>query len=162
MSIKLSPASKGLITAVAMIAGALLIDVSKEKVDPRLQYLIFLLYGLGIVWTLVAFSRSYSFTGKFSALFSQGFKCFIVVTLVMVLFTTVFIKMHPEFAEEEANYQRSELIKTKDYMPDQIDDMIAKGKKQYAIRYISASIFGYLIFGAIVTAATAALLTRRK
>ncbi|MBK8699773.1 MAG: hypothetical protein IPN29_09605 [Saprospiraceae bacterium] len=54
MQLRLSPAIKGLITAVLMIAVALVID-AKEAADPRLQYLIFIVYGAGIIWTLAEF-----------------------------------------------------------------------------------------------------------
>ena len=80
----------------------------------------------------------------------------------MVIFTAVFIRMHPEFAEQEAAYQKEQLIKTKDKTPIEIEDLVAKVKKQYPIRYISASIFGYLIVGAGITAIASALLIRRK
>jgi hypothetical protein len=162
MQLKLSPAVKGLITALIMIATALIIDAQKDTADPRIQYLIFIIYGIGIIWTLLSFRSSTSFTGRFMELFGQGFRCFIIVTLVMVIFTAVFIRMHPEFAEQEAAYQKEQLIKTKDKTPVEIDDLVAKVKKQYPVRYISASIFGYLIVGAAITAAASALLTRRK
>lgn len=162
MQLKLSPAVKGLITALIMIATALIIDAQKDTTDPRIQYLIFIVYGIGIIWTLLSFRLSASFTGRFTELFGQGFRCFIIVTLVMVIFTAVFIRMHPEFAEQEAAYQKEQLIKTKDKTPVEIDDLVAKVKKQYPVRYISASIFGYLIVGAAITAAASALLTRRK
>ncbi len=162
MLLKISPALKGLITALAMIAAALVIDQKREAADPRIQYFVFIIYGLGIAWTLIAFSKTAQFTGSFRQLFSQGFRCFIVVTLCMVVFTFIFIKAHPEFAEIEATHQREELLKLNDKTPAQVDELIATGKKQYAIRYISASIFGYLIIGAAITATASILLTRRK
>ncbi|HQV59840.1 MAG: DUF4199 domain-containing protein [Chitinophagaceae bacterium] len=162
MQLRLSPAIKGLITAVLMIAVALVIDAKKEAADPRLQYLIFIVYGAGIIWTLLSFRQSAAFNGKFAELFSQGFKCFIVVTLIMVAFTAVFIQLHPEFALQEAAYQREQLVKLNDKTPTEIEDLVARVKKQYPVRYISASIFGYLILGAAVTAVASVLLTRRR
>jgi energy-coupling factor transporter transmembrane protein EcfT len=162
MQLKLSPAVKGLITALLMIAVALIIDANRETANPRMQYLIFIVYGIGIVWTLLSFRSSAFFSGRFTEMFGQGFRCFIIVTLVMVIFTAVFIRMHPEFAEQEAAYQKEQLIKTNDKTPVEIEDLVAKVKKQYPIRYISASIFGYLIVGAAISAAASALLIRRK
>ena len=162
MSFRLTPAIKGFITALLMIAAALIIDTRKDTASSGIQYIIFIIYGVGIIWALISFSRTGSFTGKFGELFGQGFRCFIVVTLVMVIFTAVFIKMHPEFAEMEAAHQREELIKLNGRTPNEIDELVLKAKKQYAIRYISASIFGYLIIGAGVTVATSIFLTRRN
>ncbi len=162
MTIKLTPALKGLITAVLMIVVILIIDARRDSINPNVQYLRFVVYGLGIIWTLIAYSNSSSFQGSFSSLFGQGFRCFMVVTLIMVIFSIVFIKMHPEFAIAEAKYQRELLEKEKNRMPSDIDELEARAKKQYPMRYISASIFGYLILGAAVTAIGSALLTRRN
>ena len=80
----------------------------------------------------------------------------------MVAFTAVFIQMHPEFAQQEAAYQREQLVKLNDKTPNEIEDLVTRVKKQYPVRYISASIFGYLILGAAVTAVASILLTRRR
>src|SRR5688572_28236375 len=92
------PALKGLITALLMIAVVLIIYYGGRSMDPRLQYLIYVLYAGGIIWTLLAYRNSDAFTGSFGSLFNQGFRCFIVITLTIVLFTAIFSLLHPEFA----------------------------------------------------------------
>jgi len=156
------PALKGLITATLMIAIVLGIYYSRSTADPRLQYLIYAVYAVGVVWTIVAYRNSPSFTGSFGELFSQGFKCFIVITLVMVVFTAIFSLMHPEFAEESALAHKEQLIANKDKQLPEIEPEVAKFKKQYTLSLVYGSIFGYLIIGASVTAVASALLMRRK
>lgn len=162
MQIKLSPAIKGLITAALMIAIFLLIYQASKGSGSNLQYLVYAIYGAGIIWTLLAYRRSPAFTGKFGELFSQGFKCFVVVTLCVAVFYGVFNYLHPEFAEETAARYKEQLLKEKNKLPSEIDDAIATFKKQYTLKLVSGAIFGYLIIGAGVTAAVSALLTRRK
>ena len=145
-----------------MIALVLVIYNAGDSADPRLQYLIYLIYAAGITWTLVAYSRSPGFKASFGNVFNQGFRCFIVVTLLLVIFTGVFSMMHPEFAEQTAEAYREELLLKKDKLPAEIEAEVADYKKQYTLRLVSVSIFGYLIIGAAVTAVGAALLTRRK
>ncbi len=160
---KISPAIKGLITAVVMIIASLAIDRVKDSINPNIQYLVYVLYAAGIVWTLMAFVKTSSaYTGRFAELFSQGFRCFIITTLLMVAFTAVFIKMHPEFAEQESIATREYYLKQGDKTPLEIEEMSAKAKKQYPITVVSIAIFRYLIIGAGLTAAASALLTRRK
>ena len=91
----LSPAIKAVITAGLMIVASLLIDKWHEVLDLRIQYLVYLLYLGGIIWSLMA-TR-----GNFGQLFSTGFRHFIVVTILMVCFTYVFVKTHPELALQE-------------------------------------------------------------
>ncbi len=161
MQLKLTPALKGLITGLLMIATALIIDKSGQQ-DIRLQYIAYAIYGAGIVWTLFGYVRTISHTPKFSELFSQGFRCFVIVTLIMVAFTFVYIKMHPELVEKEAAYQREELVKLKGKTPEEIDQIIAGGKKGYMVKYVSASIFGYLIIGTVLTAACSGIIILRR
>ena len=162
MQIKLVPAIKGLITAVAMIAAFLGIYYAGKDADTRLQYLVYILYALGIAWTVIAWRQSSSFTGKFGDIFSQGFKCFIVVTLVIALFYGIFNYLHPEFRDEAAAAYQEQLVKQKDKLPPDIESEVATYKKQYTLRLVSSAIFGYLIIGAGVTAVLSVLLTRRK
>ncbi|MGQ0737747.1 MAG: DUF4199 domain-containing protein [Bacteroidota bacterium] len=162
MSIRISPALKGLITAVIMVAVFLVAFKTNRESGSSLQYIVYGIYGLGITWTLLAYRQSASFTGKFTDLFSQGFRCFIIVTLCITFFYWLFNYMHPEFKEEMAAKLKKQLTVSKDKMPLDIENDVAAFKKQYAVSLISRAIFGYLIIGAGITAAMSALLTKRK
>lgn len=163
MKQKLSPLHKGLITGAAMLAFALMMFLTKQTSDSKLQYVNYALYAGGIIWTLMDYSRSEKYTGKFGDIFLQGFRCFIVVTLVMVIFTGVLSKMHPEYAEQSSVDYKEYLLKTeKDRTPAEIDTKVAEYKKGYTAALISTAIFGYLILGTIFTAAGAGFLLIRK
>lgn len=164
MSIRILPAVKGAITGVLMLTLFLIAYYSNVSSYSPLQYAIYGIYGLGIIWTLLAYRRSGSFTGKFGDLFSQGFRCFIVVTLIMVVFTFVFSRMNPEIAEKNAEAYSKELQKNppKDMFPADIEKEVANAKKNYNTVVLYGAIFGYLIIGAGVTAVVAGLLTRRN
>jgi hypothetical protein len=160
MQIKLRPTVKGLITAALMIA--VFLGVYHAGKDAGLQYLVYIIYALGIAWTVVAYRQSPAFTGKFGDIFSQGFRCFIVVTLAVALFYGIFNYQHPEFAEETSIAYKERLIKENLKLPTEIESEVATFKKQYNLKLVSGAIFGYLIIGAGVTAVLSALLTRRK
>ena len=80
----------------------------------------------------------------------------------MVIFTIFILWKHPEFAKEEAAHQRTLLIETKKYTPDQIEELVREAEKQYPVRYISAAVFGYLFMGAVFAAAGSALFARKN
>lgn len=165
MQIKLSPSIKGLITSALMIAVFLGVYYSGKNAENRIQYLVYVIYALGIYWTVVSWRQSESFTGNFGDAFSQGFRCFIVVTLAIAIFYGIFNYLHPEFAEESAKALRSNLeesVNRNEIMPKDIEPQVAAFKKQYTLRLISKAIFGYLIIGAAVTAVLSGILTRRK
>ena len=159
---KISPVIKGLITAALMVTVILVVYYSGQSADTRLQYLVYIFYALGITWTIITYRQSAAFTGKFGDVFGLGFKCFIVVTLIMAIFYGLFNYLHPEFAAETAAAYREQLIKENQKLPVEIESTITTFKKQYTLKLVSGAIFGYLIIGAGVTAIMSALLTRRK
>ena len=164
MHIRLVPALKGVITAIIMMGIALGVYYADLPADSVIQYMIYAIYALGIIWTLTAYRKSAAFTGKFGDLFNQGFRCFIVVMIIMVAFTVAFSKMHPKFAEESAKSYKEALLKekVKDKTPAEMDDEVSRYKRRYTTVLVYGAIFGYLIIGAGVTAAVSAVLTRRN
>lgn len=160
---KLSPLIKGIITAVLMI-GISLAAYYGLPADSPLHYLVFAAYAAGIIWTLVAHRSSPASSGKFGDSFNAGFRCFIIVTLIMVVYTFTFNKLHPEFAEESARlYKEQQLgIKNNSKTPAEIDADTTRYKNGYTMAVVYGSIFGYLLIGAAVTAAASLIITRRK
>ena len=161
---KFTPLVKGLFTATAILALTLGIYYFKLPPDSKLNYLVYALYAAGIIWTLIEYYRFVNNSAKFGELFNQGFRCFIVITLIMVVFTGIFSAAHPEFAEQDAKLYKEYLDKeTKDKTPAEKDQMVAMEKKQYTTKLIYSGIFGYLILGSIITAAgSGIILLRRK
>ncbi|MES2850084.1 MAG: DUF4199 domain-containing protein [Bacteroidota bacterium] len=153
---------KGLITGAAMIVNSFLIYNIRGSFTNNLQYITYSLYVAGILWTLIDFSKAASTDTKFGGYFSQGFKCFIVVTLLMVLFTAGFLLMHPEMKEQMAAAYKADLIKGGNSTPSEIEDKIAMAKKSFMPVLLMGAIFGYLVIGAIVTALTSAILMQTK
>jgi len=158
----LDASKKGIIAGLIMIGLSLVIFYSGQPFDSPLQYVIYIIYAAGIIWTIYDFSRSEQNTNKFGAFFLQGFKCFIVITLLMVIFTFVFNKMHPEFKEDMAKAYNEELVKKGNSTPAEIADKIGKMKDYYLTMLISGAVFGYLLIGAVITASTSLLFLKRK
>ena len=160
---KLSPLIKGIITAIVMICVSIATFYGLPESSP-FHYIVFAIYATGIIWTLVAYRNSPAWSGKFGDSFSTGFKCFIVATLLMVLYTFTFNKIHPEFAEESARlYKEGQLVmKNNSKTPDEIDAETIRYKNGYIMAVVYGSIFGYLIIGAAVTAVASLIITRRK
>ena len=162
MTEKITPAIKGLITGLLMILTYALIFYTQKPFDYQLQYFSYVIYAAGIIWTLLACSRSPLCNRKFGNLFNHGFRCFIVITLLMVLYTGIFSSLHPEFKDEMAIAYKEQMTKEGNKTQPEIEQEITTFKKQYTLRLVSGSIFGYLIIGAGLTAAVSALLTRRN
>ena len=145
-----------------MIAMSFLIYYLKGNFDNKLQYITYTIYLLGIVWAVYDFSKLTTVDTKFGSYFSAGFKCFIVVTLLMVLFTIVFLWMHPEMKDQMAVTVKEALIKEGNKTPKEIEDAVIMAKKSFMPALIMAAVFSYLAIGALITAIASAVLMQRK
>ncbi len=155
------PGFRGTITGILMILAGILLKETGLQEAAWSQYLLFALYALGIGGSIWIAKKDPTNKGSFGSLFQQGFRHFVVTSLVMAGFTIFLMWRHPEFAREEAQYQRTLLIETKKYTPDQIEELTAQAEKQYPLRYISAAVFGYLIMGAVFAAAGSIVFARK-
>lgn len=153
---------KGLLTGVLMVLISIGIFFYKGSFENNLQYITYFVYIAGIVWTLIAFKQSAEENKSFKSYFSQGFKCFIVVTAIMVAFTFIFLKMNPALQQEMAQNTRAELLKSGNKTAQEIDTIVATSEKYFIPILTSMAIFGYLFIGALVTVIAAAFLSQQK
>ena len=152
----------GLITGILMLGIEVAVYYSKMADPSVLQYLQFAIYAAGIIWCLIRYSRSSRYTGQFSELFGQGFRCFIIVTLIMVAFRGIFSLTHPEMAEEQSKYYREQLKAETSKTPAEKEAMIQSAKDHFATGNMYLAVFGYMIMGTVFTLAGATFIVIRK
>lgn len=158
---RLKPPIKGIITALIMIGISLSIYYSGGT-NSNLGYLIYVAFFGGIIWTLWEHAMYQPEERTFGKLFSQGFKCFIVVTLIMVAFTAIIHILNPQWITEAAEAYREDLIKENTKTPAEIDKIVKMAKDNYVTIRVGSSIFGYLIIGSVFTVLSSLFLIRRK
>lgn len=158
----LNATKKGLLTGLVMIACSIAIFFVKGNFQNSLQYITYCLYVAGILWTLISFKKNDSGAARFKDYFSQGFKCFVVVTLLMVIFTFVFLLLNPGMKEQMAVLMREEMLKTKTLTLTQIEENINSAKKAFVPALVMSAVFGYLLIGAVFTAIAAAFLSQKR
>jgi hypothetical protein len=158
----LSATYKGLITGILMLAVSAGIFYTKGNFESGLQYITYALYVGGIIWTLNDFHKKNPDRRSFKNYFSEGFKCFIVITFLMVLSTFIFTRMNPEMKEQMATTYRADLEAKGNYTVAEINTMVQKAKDYFAIMLTSMAIFGYLIIGSMVTLLTTLFFLKKK
>lgn len=161
---KISPALIGLITGIVMSAVVLIFIEAKLPGNSIFQFAVYAIYGLGVISAILLYSKSTGNNASFVELFGQGFRCFIIVTLLLTAFTAIYSWTHPELADNQATLYREYLVEKKQNLPAEIDKMVEQGKKQYTTGLIYSSIIRYLFTGAAFAAAAAGavLMLRRK
>jgi hypothetical protein len=159
---KLTATYKGLIAGTLMVLVSFGIYAAKGNFENNLQYITYGIYVGAIVWALYDYHQSAGENKRFKNYFTQGFKCFIVIVFVMVLFTYFFSVMHPELKEEMAGKYRADLALQKNYTPAEIDKMVDTARGYFNVMLVSMAIFGYLIIGAMTTVVAGLIMMRKK
>ena len=134
-----------------MVFASICIFMLLGNFENNFQYITYSLYVGGILWALLDFKNSDAEKKGFKDYFSNGFKCFIVVTFIMVLFTLIFTQVDATLKDQMAIKYRADLASKGNYTPVEIDTMVQKAKDYFNIMLTSMAIFGYLIIGAMVS-----------
>ncbi len=158
----LSATYKGLITGILMIAVSIGIYWLKGNFENGLQYITYGLYIAGILWALLGFKNSAEPKKSFKNYFTTGFKCFIVVTFLMVLFTYIFTQVDAGMKQQMAVNYRADLQGKGNYTPAEIDVMVKKATDYFNIMLTSMAIFGYLVIGSMVTLIASLFFVQQK
>jgi len=111
-------------------------------------------------WYLLFFNRKES--QAFKDFFQIGFRHFILVTLLMALFSYLFIQLHPNLVEDSAIQLRTTLQNTNNRTPAEIERDVKLFIEGYPTAMVSRTIFGYLVVGSLVTAISSFMLTLQK
>ena len=136
------------------------VGFNNNLLSPNLtQLLVYLVFALSISFTLLL-RRDPNF--KFGDYFQMGFRHFILITLVMAIFTFAFAHFYPELREQSAIAFKALLEKEQNKTPAEIEQDVKLYKEGYATALVSRSILGYLMAGALVTAISSLLLTLQK
>lgn len=152
----------GLITGGLMVLVSLLMFYQFHYPDTgTVKYVCFIIYCIGIIVSLLNFKNNNG-EKDFKDYFSEGFKTFVVVTLLMAIFTFVFYKMNPQIFEktiEEINKINSlDTNKTP-------AEVIENGNKIRNIRLpmtVAINTIMYMLMGALVSLIGAGFLSQKK
>ena len=153
----------GLITSAAMIVASLvLFYIFHFPENGKNQYFIFALYAAGILWSLLSLNKIDNGNKSFKDYFSEGFKVFVVVTLLMAVFTFIFYKMNPQILEnslvEINKFNAKDVNKT----PAEVTANAAKLRGIFIPMMIATTTVKNLFLGALITVIAGGFLSQKK
>lgn len=153
----------GLIAAAAMIAASLLLFYQFNfPENGKNQYFIYALYGIGIIMGLVLYKQNDAGDKTFKDYFSEGFKVFVVVTLIMALYTFIFYKMNPQILENALVEINTYNAKDADKTPAEVTANAEKLRGIFIPMMIATTTIKNLILGALITIVAGGFLSQKK
>lgn len=153
----------GLITGGLMIVASLVsFYLLKLPVESNFQLMVYLIFSAGIVWSLLN-SFTYDADKKsFKDYFAVGFKTFVIVALLMAVFTYVFFSIHTDFRDAKIAENNKLILAEGNHLPQEIEENSKQLKKLFLPIMVSSAVFRYLIVGALVSAVSAGFLSNKK
>ena len=159
----ISARNKGLITGTVMVAMALFFFyVLKKPIESNVQYIIYGIYSAGIIWAVLDFKKTAAGSEKFKDYFAAGFKMFVIVTLIMVLFVFIFFYFNPQISDAKFTENTKLLLQEGNHTPAEIEKNSAQMKSIFLPMMLGITTFAYLFLGALITSLTAAFVSQKK
>jgi hypothetical protein len=153
----------GLITGGIMVLLSLILFYQFKFPDTgAVKIICYSIFSVGIIVTLFNFKQYGSGEKTFKDYFSEGFKMFVVVVLIMAVFTFVFYKLNPQIFEnilaEINKYNAADVNKT----AIDVEENSNKLRRAFMPMTVATNTIMYLIIGALVTVCGAGFLSQKK
>ena len=154
---------KGVITGIAMIVACVVCYFALHiPFNSKEQFVVFAIYTAGIIWCLLSFNSNNKEEIKLKAYFQEGFKTFVVVTLLMVIYCIIFYKLETGIRDAWIANNNIELLKQGNKMPAEIEENARQMKTMFLPMMVGINLFKYLIIGVLITVITGGLLISQK
>ncbi|MEI7470952.1 MAG: DUF4199 domain-containing protein [Ferruginibacter sp.] len=154
---------KGIITGLLMVSAILICFYGMHSsVNGYTQYVAYGIYIAGILWCLYDFKKNATKEVSFKDYFSAGFKTFIVVVLMMAIFTYIFYSNNLQLRDVPIAENNRLLLLEGNKTPAEIEVNANQLRKIFLPMMTGIFTFKYLIIGALVTAVGAAFLGQKK
>ena len=159
----ISATYKGLLTGIVMIIACVVCYfVLHIPFNSKEQFVVFAIYSAGIIWCLISFNNTNKQEAKLKAYFQEGFKTFVVVTLLMVIYCILFYKLETGIRDAWIANNNQELLKEGNHMPAEIAENASQMKTMFLPMMVGINLFKYLIIGVLITVITGGFLISQK
>ena len=134
----------------------------KQPVESPYQYMVYGIYTIGILWTLVSYHKSSKEPFRFKDYFQEGFKTFAIITLFMVVYAFIFYSVNTGIRDAKFAENNQLLLKEGNHTVAEIEANTKQMKRIFIPMMLGITTFVYLFIGALVTAVGAGFLSQKK
>ncbi len=159
---QINATKKGLLISLAIIVVSLLLFyVFHLPENGKSQYVILVTFIIGMLWTMVDFHIKQKITPRFKDYFSEGFKAFIVVTLLMVLYAFIFYRLNPQIMEKGIEENNILIAKQGSRTPAEIIENANKLRTIFIPMMLFITTMKFLILGTLITVVSAGFMSQK-
>jgi len=160
---RLNATRKGLIVGCLIIVLQLFFFyVLKQQTNSRYQFIVYAVFAASILWSVLSFAKSATATAKLSEYFSTGFKTFIAITLLIVLYTFIFYSIHTEIRDAEMALNNKLLQQEGNHTSMEIEANAKQLKSIFMPMMLGITTFLYLLLGSVITLLSSIVIIQLK
>ncbi len=150
-------ATKGLLIGLILVVISIATFLSGINVNSPIKYLSFIIFIVGIIWSISVYGKQINYNSGFGNYFSHGFKIAAFVTLIMIAFIVILFFVFPEQKEKAMEESKKAMEAQKQLTEEQIQSYLETIKKSYSVIAIGFTLFVYMSLGAIASLVGAAI-----
>lgn len=145
-----SPQIKGLIISLILIVFGLILYFVDHMQHQNLQYIQYALFLGGIIWACISYSNQLNANVTFGNLFAHGFKTTAVVTVIVLIYTILALKvLFPDMVDKSIEITRQKMEADGKASDSQIDQAVGMMRDHFTLFATIGVIVGFAIMGAI-------------
>src|SRR3954453_3522384 len=143
-----SPVLKGVIITLLLIVFGLIIYFTNQMENSALQYIQYLILGVGIIWSCVSYSKQLNGNVTFGNVFAHGFKTTAVVAALLAVYTFIAVKfLFPDIVDKSMEIAKKKMESSGNNMSD---EQIQQSLDMVRKFFIPFAIGGLLVMFAII------------
>ena len=152
-----STVTKGFVIGLVMIAITLAMTFSGVALNSPLKWLTYIIFIVGVVVAITQYGKQINYNSTFGNYFAHGFKISALVTVIMIVYSVIFILAFPEFKEQALDEARKQMQSNKNISEENMEKGIEMTKRFFMVGMIGGVLLFYLITGAIASLIGAAV-----
>jgi hypothetical protein len=151
----------GFISGLVMVILGVTIYLAGAAFIKGIQYVAYIPLLVGLILNAIAYSKANDGFVTFGNVFGSCFKAAMIVTIVMIEWTSVSPLIFPEMKEKDLSMMHDEMAKNKNIDDDKIDTYVNMFKNHWNMITIGIVILSNLIYGAIFSLIAAAIAQKK-
>jgi ABC-type multidrug transport system permease subunit len=151
-----STTTKGSIIALILMVIALIIYFLNIDSNGPVKWLQLILFVAGVIWAVMSYGKEINYNSTIGNYFGYGFKVSAVATVILIIYTVIFILIFPDVKETALEQARKNMIE-KNVPTDQMQQGMEFTKKFFMVFAIVGLLIVNLLCGAIAALVGAAV-----
>jgi len=141
---------KGIVITLLLIIFGLIIYFTGQMQNQGLNYLQYVIFLAGIIWSCISYSKQMNANVTFGNLFGHGFKTSAVVTVLILIYTFISLKfLFPDIVDKSLEISRKKMEESGKLSDSQIDTQLAMVKDHFMLFAVAGIIIFFAIVGCI-------------